>query len=136
MDYGRYVLHYNLVNLTICRTMDIYTMEFKTKHSLKFKEELPPINRPTRSASIQVIKVITKKKVRQKSLFLVHVFNFQNNKELIKPTELFNNKIDPLILVAQYEREVSRIKMIHTEMLKELHKEIEILRSKNRGTMH
>lgn len=41
-------------------TLDI--MEFKTKYSLKFKEELPPINRPTRSASIQVIKVITKKK--------------------------------------------------------------------------
>lgn len=71
----------------------------------------------------------------KKSSFLVNIFNFQNNKELIKPTELFNNKIDPLILVAQYEREVSRIKMIHTEMLEELHKEIEILRSKNRGTM-
>lgn len=51
-----------------------------------------------------------------------------------KSTELFN-KIDPLILVAQYEKEISRIKMNHTEMLEDLHKEIEILRSKNRGTI-
>lgn len=57
---------------------------------------------------------------------------FQNHKELRKPSEVFN-KIDPLILVAQYEREISRIKINHGQMLDDLHKELEILRSKNRG---
>lgn len=60
---------------------------------------------------------------------------FQNYKELNKPIESFK-KIDPLILVAQYEKEIKRIKINHDEMLKDLHRELKILRSKNRGTMH
>lgn len=71
---------------------------------------------------------------------MVHLSNkystlfFQNHKDSIKPTELFN-KIDPLILVAQYEREINRLKMNHNQMLEELHKEMEVLRSKNRGNV-
>lgn len=37
------------------------TMEFKiTKYLPRFKEELPPINRPARSTSSKIIKVNTK----------------------------------------------------------------------------
>lgn len=46
------------------------------------------------------------------------------------------NKIDPLILAAQYEREINRMKNDHSQMLDDLHKELEILRSKNRGIVH
>ncbi|XP_025206666.1 uncharacterized protein LOC112602677 [Melanaphis sacchari] len=89
-------------------------MEFKvTKCLSKFKEELPPINRPTRSTSSKIIKNLTTS---------------------IEQTELFN-KIDPLILVAQYERDINRIKMNHKQMLEELYKELEILRSKNRDLL-
>lgn len=59
---------------------------------------------------------------------------FQNLKTSTEQTELLN-KIDPLILVAQYERDINRIKMNHNQMLEELYKELEILRSKNRGTV-
>ncbi|XP_060841227.1 uncharacterized protein LOC132921970 [Rhopalosiphum padi] len=89
-------------------------MEFKiTKCLSRFKDELPPINRPTRSTSSKVIK---------------------NLPTSIEQTELFN-KIDPLILVAQYERDIKRIKMNHNQMLEELYKELEILRSKNRDLL-
>lgn len=59
---------------------------------------------------------------------------FQNLKTSIEQTELLN-KIDPLILVAQYERDINRMKINHNKMLEELYKELEILRSKNRGTV-
>lgn len=59
---------------------------------------------------------------------------FQNLKTSIEQTELLN-KIDPLILAAQYERDINRIKINHNQMLEELYKELEILRSKNRGTV-
>eukprot|EP00102_Acyrthosiphon_pisum_P022745 XP_016659955.1 PREDICTED: uncharacterized protein LOC100572574 isoform X2 [Acyrthosiphon pisum] len=89
-------------------------MEFKiTKYLPRFKEELPPINRPARSTSSNIIK---------------------NPKTSIEPTELLN-KIDPLILVAQYERDINRMKMNHNQMLEELYKELEILRSKNRDEL-
>lgn len=87
-------------------------MELKiTKCLSRFKEELPPINRPTRPNSSKIIKNLTTS---------------------IEQTELFN-KIDPLILVAQYERDIDRLKTNHNQMLEELYKELEILRSKNRG---
>lgn len=106
-------------------------MEFKiTKYSPKIKEELPPINRPTRSATRQIIKVITN--CKQIILFVITFFFFQNHVESKQPIELIN-KIDPLVLAAQYEREINRLKMNHNQMLEELHKEIEVLRSKNRG---
>ncbi|XP_025423412.1 uncharacterized protein LOC112692827 isoform X2 [Sipha flava] len=89
-------------------------MEFKiTKYSPKNKEELPPINRPTRSATGQIIK---------------------NHIESKQPIEIIN-KIDPLVLAAQYEREINRLKMNHNQMLEELHKELEVLRSKNRDLL-
>lgn len=59
---------------------------------------------------------------------------FQNLKTSTEQTEILN-KIDPLILVAQYERDINRMKMNHKQMLEELFKELEILRSKNRGTV-
>lgn len=51
-----------------------------------------------------------------------------------KPQEL-SNKIDPLILVAQYEKEINRIQINHNQILNDLHKELEILRTKNRGNI-
>jgi len=108
-------------------------MDYKKIKCLpKFKEELPPINRPNHSASSQVIKVIINKLYKCISQ---RVLCFQNYKELNKSTEKLN-KIDPLILVTQYEKEINQIKINHSEMLKELHRELEILRTKNRGTMH
>ncbi|XP_015373410.1 PREDICTED: uncharacterized protein LOC107168494 isoform X2 [Diuraphis noxia] len=66
-------------------------MDFKiTNYLPRFKEELPPINRPPRSSSSKTIK---------------------------------------------YERDINRIKMNHNQMLEELHKELEILRSKNRDLL-
>jgi len=53
---------------------------------------------------------------------------------LNKPQEL-SNKIDPLILVAQYEKEINRIQINHNQILNDLHKELEILRTKNRGNI-
>ncbi|VVC29405.1 Hypothetical protein CINCED_3A004605 [Cinara cedri] len=89
-------------------------MEFKiTKFSPKFKEELPPINRPTRSTNSQIIK---------------------NLNESSKPTDSLN-KFDPLILVAQYEKEINKMKINHNQMLEELHTELNILRSKNRDLL-
>lgn len=52
-----------------------------------------------------------------------------------KPLELFN-KIDPLIMVAHYEREINRIQISHNQILNDLYKELEILRLKNRGIMN
>lgn len=60
---------------------------------------------------------------------------FQSHLESSKPLKLFN-KIDPLVLVTQYEREINRIKVSHNEMLKDLYKELEMLRMKNRGIIH
>lgn len=110
-----------------------------TKYLPRFKEELPPINKPTRSSSSKIVKVNIKINICEKNkhhLYYVYLYFilFQNLKTSIEQTELLN-KIDPLLLVAQYERDINRLKMNHSQMLGELHKELEILRSKNRGTV-
>lgn len=46
-------------------------MDFKiTKYSPRFKEELPPINRPTRPTSSNIIKVNTEINIHKKNNYL------------------------------------------------------------------
>jgi len=50
-------------------------MDFKiTKYLPRFKEELPPINRPTRSSSSKIIKVNIKINISKKNIHLYHVY--------------------------------------------------------------
>jgi len=50
-------------------------MEFKiTKYLPRFKEELPPINRPTRSTGSKIIKVSTKINICKKKNHLLYEY--------------------------------------------------------------
>ncbi|XP_050536820.1 uncharacterized protein LOC126902998 [Daktulosphaira vitifoliae] len=58
----------------------------------------------------------------------------KDHKELFKSFDVFD-KIDPLVLASQYEKEITRMKNNHCQMLEDLYKEIHYLRTKNRDLL-
>ncbi|XP_050428792.1 uncharacterized protein LOC126838433 [Adelges cooleyi] len=88
-------------------------MELQNIKYAQKNEELPPISRSNHSSRNTII---------------------QDLKMLSKPIDIID-RIDPLVLVAQYEREINRMKRNHCQMLEDLYKEINILRSKNRDLL-